>query len=204
MISDRVYARRYSPALAHQAVRAGAGHSFDPEVVAAFLSAVVPFPVGAPVRLSGGERGIVTGLPGSPFRPRVLLESGLEVEGQDVAAWQFERVAPRFTAGVPVTVVWAGQSVEGRTFNVSIEGAALIEYSGSIRHGGDVEAVFKPRDAESFRLMGRIVWSRPSGGRGRLMGLWFGPLEAADCKALPSLAGDEATLDTEAEAEPAT
>jgi len=178
MSSDRIYARRYSPALAYQAVRASSGRAFDPAIAAAFLSAVAPFPVGTPVRLATGEIGVVAEARGDrPFRPTVRLPDGTRVEGKDVAGLQIVRATPRYTAGIPVKLHWAGETLEARTFNVSAQGAALVEFAGALRHGGDVHVEFCPRGEEPFTIDARIVWTRPSGGRGRLLGLWFGPLD---------------------------
>jgi len=207
MSSDRIYARRYSPALAFQAVRASAGRAFDPAVASAFLGAVSPFPPGTPVRLASGETGVVARpAPGRPFRPVVRLGDGTEVEGRDVVGLQIVRSAPRFTAGVPVALRLGAETHEGRTFNLSEEGAAVVEYTGQLRHGGDVAVEFRPRGREPLELPARVVWSRPSGGRGRLIGLWFGPVpeEArAYLKALTASEPAPATSDFDPELETA-
>ena len=193
MSSDRIYARRYSPALAYQAIRASAGRAFDPAVAAAFLGAVAPFKPGDPVKLSTGEPGVVLAtIPGRPFRPVVRLDDGTQVEGRDVAGLQIVRAAPRYTAGIPVVLRWSGETFEGRTFNLSAEGAALVEYAGSVKHGGDLTLELRPRGKEPLELGARIVWSRPSGGRGRLLGLWFGRLSEEKQAYLMALTGAEA------------
>lgn len=200
MSSDRVYARRYSPVLAYQAIRASAGRAFDPAVTAAFLAAVQPFKPGEAVKLASGESAVVVATnPARPFRPIVRLPDGTQVEGRDVAGLRIVRSAPRYTAGIPVVLRWAGESFEGRTFNLSAEGAALIEYAGAVRHGGDLVLEMRPRGMEPLQLGARIVWSRPSGGRGRLLGLWFGPLSAEERSYLQTLMGA-----TEAGSEPAS
>lgn len=200
MSSDRVYARRYSPVLAYQAIRGSAGRAFDPAVAASFLAAVPPFKVGDAVKLSTGEAGLVLATnPAKPFRPVVRLADGTQVEGRDVAGLQILRSSPRYTAGVPVTLRWAGETFEGRTFNLSAEGAALVEYAGSVRHGGDLVLELRPRGMEPLELGARIVWSRPSGGRGRLLGLWFGQLPEEQQAYLLALTGAETSG---AEAEP--
>ncbi len=193
MSSDRIYARRYSPALAYQAIRASAGRAFDPAVASAFLAAVLPFPAGTPVKLATGETGVVIQAPpGRPFRPSVRLDDGTLVEGKDVAGLQIVRSSSRYTAGVPVALHVGSESLEGRTFNVSEEGAAIVEYSGTLRQGGDVRVEFRPKGREALELSARIVWSRPSGGRGRLIGLWFGPLPPDKRAYLKALTGSEA------------
>ncbi|MBM3275397.1 MAG: HD domain-containing protein [Candidatus Sericytochromatia bacterium] len=204
MSSDRIYARRYSPALAYQAIRASAGRAFDPAVTSAFLSAVAPFPVGTAVRLSSGEAGtVVRNLPDRPFRPAVRLADGREVEGKDVAGLQIVRNAARYTAGVPVALIVGGATYDGRTFNVSAEGCAVIEYSGALRQGGDLTIVFRAKGADALSVAARIVWSRPSGGRGRLLGLWFGAVPDDVRARILEISGAEApqqAFDTDAEA----
>jgi hypothetical protein len=205
MSSDRIYARRYSPALAYQAIRASSGRAYDPAVTSAFLSAVAPFPVGTPVRLSSGEAGVVArNVPERPFRPAVRLADGREVEGKDVAGLQVVRNATRYTAGVPVALIVGGETHEGRTFNVSAEGCAVIEYSGALRQGGDLTVEFRAKGADVLAAPARIVWSRPSGGRGRLLGLWFGAITDEVRARILEISGAEVpqqASDTDAEPE---
>ncbi len=59
MSSNRVYRKGVTPYKAIKAIETMSGLYFDAKVVEAFLSNFVPYPVGAAVRLSDGQIGIV-------------------------------------------------------------------------------------------------------------------------------------------------
>ena len=59
LTSNRSYRRACAPSEAVEYIMGGIGTQFDEEIVKAFLKKVAPYPVGAIVQLSNGERGIV-------------------------------------------------------------------------------------------------------------------------------------------------
>lgn len=60
MTSDRIYKKGVTPYEAVRVIKAMGGVLFDPDVVEAFLSTVVPYPAGSMVELSNGQIGVVT------------------------------------------------------------------------------------------------------------------------------------------------
>jgi HD-GYP domain-containing protein (c-di-GMP phosphodiesterase class II) len=59
MTSDRVYRRGVTPCTALQVIDGLRSRQFDPEVVDAFMTSVVPYPPGCRVELGTGEVGLV-------------------------------------------------------------------------------------------------------------------------------------------------
>jgi HD-GYP domain-containing protein (c-di-GMP phosphodiesterase class II) len=60
--SERVYAAAKPPHVGVQVIRDGAGGHFDPAVVEAFRTVVMPYPVGTTVTLPGGREAVVAGV----------------------------------------------------------------------------------------------------------------------------------------------
>lgn len=82
MTTDRVYRPALPPHEAYEMLMAAGNIMFSAKVVEAFMQCVVPYPVGAFVKLSNNETAVVYKLnAGLPFRPRIkIIATGEEVD----------------------------------------------------------------------------------------------------------------------------
>jgi HD-GYP domain-containing protein (c-di-GMP phosphodiesterase class II) len=106
-VFDAVTSERPGAAAAPQhggveAIRAGAGSEFDPEVVAAFCEVVAPYPAGSDIELSDGRRGIVVSVSLERIdlpRVRVYADAaGRELKPVEVDLTSWPELAPRASA----------------------------------------------------------------------------------------------------------
>ena len=74
LTSDRPYRSAYQVSEAIEYIMGNADRQFDANVVTAFLKIISPYPIGSCVRLSSGERAVVSEQnPKNPLRPVVFL-----------------------------------------------------------------------------------------------------------------------------------
>ena len=74
LTADRPYRSAYQVSEAIEYIMGNADRQFDAIVVAAFLKIISPYPIGSCVRLSSGERAVVSKQnPENPLRPVVFL-----------------------------------------------------------------------------------------------------------------------------------
>lgn len=73
--TDRVYRKALPPHEAYEMILGAGNTMFDIKVVNAFLSCVVPYPVGSMIKLSNGMVGCVTRIGKMSFRPEVTIIS---------------------------------------------------------------------------------------------------------------------------------
>lgn len=81
--TDRPYRKRFGPHEVMKIIKSGEGVDFDSEITAAFLGALIPFPLGSHVILNDGSEGIVVSIDKSfSARPRVQLigHNGQEIK----------------------------------------------------------------------------------------------------------------------------
>ena len=77
LTAERVFASARPPHEGVRIIRDGAGTLFDPELVGIFSGLVAPFPVGEPIELTDGRKGIVVSVPhGNLERPAVRVING--------------------------------------------------------------------------------------------------------------------------------
>lgn len=178
MVSDRVYARRTPPGVAHQTIRSLAGRQFDPMVVEAFLRRVLPYPAGAEVVLSDRRTGrVVRATADAPLRPVVAVD-GAEVDladrkGLDVVGLRVARRGDRIDLTLPVRVRFGdGPGVWGKTVNLSPEGAC-IEFMGKTGAAGpDVEIQFCAAGALDTPVRGKVCWVTDDGDGASRCGIY--------------------------------
>jgi HD-GYP domain-containing protein (c-di-GMP phosphodiesterase class II) len=76
--SDRAYRKAMSPSEAFEYILGNCGNQFDPEIVKVFAGRISPYPIGTPIELSNGTKGIIMeNNSGAGLRPRVkVLKTG--------------------------------------------------------------------------------------------------------------------------------
>lgn len=88
LTTPRPFHEATPPQLALERIRAGAGTSFDPEVVDVFCSLVAPYPPGSAFTLADGRQGVVVRIHSEQLdRPLVRVTrdpSGASVEPYDI------------------------------------------------------------------------------------------------------------------------
>lgn len=94
LVMERPYRKALTPQAAVEFISSAAGYEFDLKAVQTVLSVVRPYPIGAVVRLSGGEVGVVEGLrPGLNSRPLVRILT--DAEGNEIEPWTCDLTDPR-------------------------------------------------------------------------------------------------------------
>ncbi len=169
MLSDRPYARRTPPGVAHQTIRSMAGRQLDPTVVDAFMRRVLPYPAGTEVVLSDRRIGrILRATSDSPLRPLVGV-AGEEIDlaatkQLEIVGVRIPRRAERIDAALPVRLgLGEGQGVWGKTVNVSPEGACIDFMGGRAALGTDIEVQFCSGGTVAPPLRAKVCWLRDGG-----------------------------------------
>lgn len=164
MVSDRVYAKRTPPGVAHQTIRSLAGRQFDPMVVEAFLRRVLPYPAGTEVVLSDRRIArVVRATSDTPLRPLVSVD-GEELDlaahkRLDIVGVRVTRKGDRTEVSLPVRIRFGdGHGVWGKTVNLSPEGACLEFMGQSGIVGPDVELQFCSAGALDTPVRGKVCW----------------------------------------------
>ena len=74
LTATRPYRSAFNPAEAIEYIMGNAGRQFDNKIVEAFLHVISPYPIGSCVKLSNGEKAIISAQnPENPLRPVVFL-----------------------------------------------------------------------------------------------------------------------------------
>jgi HD-GYP domain-containing protein (c-di-GMP phosphodiesterase class II) len=188
MISDVPYRKRMEPAIAFRLVSAGG--LFNPNILNAFKTYVVPYPKGTAVKLSTGEEARVLQVSSeNPYRPVVDVRGRIIELASDETQRIVSHLIPRRFSRTPVTYEArvtnrAGIEIACKAVDVSLGGICL-EATAPPPQGEDlVVRLFVPNSEDFVTLAGHLLWSRHGEQGKSVFALSAVPSSEADCERL--------------------